>query len=202
MNYILEEIIVTEFQKRMDDYFNMFRIIYAKDTVLDTSDMKLYEKIPQTVGYVKLTDVFPLNTMVEIRTLEGDVNIRLDEDKYLMIGIEGEVYPITKEKLESSYKPSDKPYDRTFEYEPSIKDIFTGETKNVLEYANGVISTGQSRIYAKPLTRCVKLFTMWDMEKYYSGNPGDYIAVREDDPHDIYIINGRLFDQLYKEVEE
>lgn len=190
------------FTTRIDEYFDMYEIIYAKDTVLDTSQMKKYDKQPQMLGYVKLTDVFPLNTMVEIRTLEGDVNIRLDEDKYLMIGIEGEVYPITKEKLENSYKPADKPYDRTFEYEPSIKDIFTGDTKSVLEYAKGVISTGRSRIYAKPLDHCVKLFTMWDMEKYYSGNPGDYIAVREDDPHDIYIINGRLFDQLYKEVEE
>ena len=47
----------------------------------------------------------------------------------------------------------------------------------------------------------IKLFTTWDEDKYYSGLPGDYIAVREDDPYDTYIINGRLFDQLYKEVE-
>ena len=117
-----------------------------------------------------------------------------------MVGIEGEVYPITKEKLEKSYKETGMAYQRSFEYEPSIKDMFTGEKKTVMPYARGVISTGTSYIYAKPLERYVKLFTAWDDEKYYSGRPGDYIAVREDDEHDIYIIKERLFDQLYKEV--
>ena len=196
----VNELIRQEFQKRLDMYFEMYKIIYAKDTILDTSEMKRYEKKPELCGYVKLTDVFPLGTVVEIRTLEGDVNIRLDEDKYLMIGIEGEVYPIKKEKLESSYKKVDIPYDRAFEYDPSITDVFSGEKKNVLEYAKTIIGTGNVRIYAKPLDTYIKLFTTWDEEKYYSGKPGDYIAVRDDDPHDIYIINGRLFDQLYKEV--
>lgn len=201
MNYILEEIIVTEFQKRMDDYFNMFRIIYAKDTVLDTSDMKLYEKIPQTVGYVKLTDMFPANSLVEIRTLEGDINIRIEENMCLMIGIGGEIYPISKEKLERSYKETGESYDITFEYEPRIMDVITGEKKGVLKCAHAIIATGKTKIYAKPLDSYVKLFTAWDEEKYYSGTPEDYIAVRDDDPHDIYVINGRFFNRLYKEAE-
>ena len=187
-------------KRRMNAYFDKYEIIYAKTQTLDTSNMKYYEKQPQYLGYVKLTDVFPLHTMIEIRTLEGDVNIRLDEDKYLMIGLEGEVYPISGEKLQNSYKETGVPYERNFEYEPSVKDLFTGEKKKVLPFAHEVVSTGKSRIYARPLDRSVKLFTAWDEEKYYSGNPGDYIAVREDDPHDIYIIKGRLFDQLYKEI--
>ena len=192
---------VTELMvKRTDEYFSTYQIMYAKTTTLDTSDMKLYEKLPQLLGYVKLTDVFPENTVVEIRTLEGDIEIRLDDEKYLMIGIEGEIYPITKQKLESSYSKCDEPFNKVFEYEPSIKDVFTGDKKNVLKYAKSVISSGGSRIYAKPLTQSIKLFTAWDEEKYYLGNPGDYIAVRDDDPHDIYIIKGRLFDQLYKEI--
>ena len=64
-----------------------------------------------------------------------------------------------------------------------------------------MISTGNVRIYSKPLNEYVKLFTAWDEEKYYSGKPGDYIAVREDDPHDIYIISGQLFHQLYQEAD-
>ncbi len=196
----IEELVGKEFTKRINQYFAMYKIIYARDIILDTSDMKVYEKQPQKLGYVELTEVFPLHTIVEIRTLEGDINVRLDEDKYLMIGIEGEAYPITREKLESSYKYVDEPYDKVFEYTPCIRDVLTGEKKNVLEYAKSVISTGKVRIYAKPLDEHVKLFTMWDEEKYYSGAPGDYIAVREDDPHDIYIISRRLFSELYKEI--
>ena len=189
------------FISRLDEYFEKYEIIYAKETTLDTSDMKFYEKKPQHLGYVKLTDMFPINSIIEIRTLEGDINVRLDADKYLMIGIEGEIYPITKEKLESSYKESDEPYEREFEYTPCITEIYSGEKKSVLEYAKSVISTGTSHIYAKPLDKYIKLFTAWDEEKYYSGKPGDYIAVREDDPHDIYIISGRLFDQLYSVID-
>ncbi len=188
------------FKHRLNEYFEKYEIIYARQTTLDTSDMKRYEKLPQELGYVKLTDVFPLHTIVEIRTLEGDISIRLDDDEYLMIGIEGEVYPITREKLNKSYRETGEPYSRKFEYEPAIRDLFSHERKNVMQYARGVVSTGKTVIYARPITGYIKLFTAWDDEKYYSGTPGDWIAVREDDPHDIYIINQRLFPQLYKEI--
>ncbi|MBQ8924355.1 MAG: DHH family phosphoesterase [Lachnospiraceae bacterium] len=188
------------FKTRLDAYFEKYEIIYAKDTILDMDGMKRYEKQPQELGFLKLSEVFPIHTIVEIRTLEGDINVRVDEDKYLMVGIEGEVYPITKEKLERSYRQTGRMYERKFEYEPTIRDVFTGEKKTVMPYAKGVISTGMSYIYARPLKRYVKLFTAWDDEKYYSGKPGDYIAVREDDCHDIYIIKERLFDLLYREV--
>ncbi len=198
----MEGMISEVFNQRLNRYLSMYRVMYAKDTLLDTADMRLYEKLPQKLGCVRLTDVFPAGTMVEIRTLEGDIDVRVEEDIYLMIGIEGEVYPIKKEKLEKSYGYDDSPYDRTFEYEPSIKDVLTGEKKTVRQLARSVVSMGGARIWAKPLTEYVKLFTAWDEEKYYSGKPGDYIAVREDDAHDIYIINGSLFDQLYRGEEK
>lgn len=196
----IEEITRDELRLRISRYYSTFKVIYAKETTLDTSEMKMYEKKEQKLGCLELINVFAAGTLVEIRTLEGDINIRIDKDIHLMIGIEGEVYPITKEKLKSSYDLVDEPYDRVFEYDPCITDVLTGEKKNVMEYASTVISHGKVRIFARPLTEHVKLFTAWDEEKYYSGSPGDYIAVREDDPHDIYIINGRLFDQLYREV--
>ena len=188
------------FIQRLDEYFDEYEVIYAKTAELDMTGMKLYEKNPQLLGTVKMTDLFPAGTLVEIRTLEGDVTIRMDDKTYLMIGLEGEVYPINEEKLLRSYTFTDEPFSRHFEYDPSIKDILTGDKKNVLDHARGVISSGGARIYAKPLDRHVKLFTAWDEEKYYSGSPGDYIAMREDDSHDIYIIRGRLMYQLYKEL--
>ncbi|MCR5281766.1 MAG: DHH family phosphoesterase [Lachnospiraceae bacterium] len=197
-----EDIVSEVFSERLNAYLSMYRVLYARDTLLDTSEMKLYEKLPQKLGCVKLTEIFPAGTTVEIRTLEGDIDVQVQEDIYLMIGIEGEVYPIKKEKLESSYRMDDSPYDRTFEYTPSIKEILTGERKSVLGGAHSVISKGGVRIWAKPLTEHIKLFTAWDEEKYYSGKPGDYIARREDDLHDIYIISGSLFDQLYRGIEE
>ncbi|MCR5147802.1 MAG: DHH family phosphoesterase [Eubacterium sp.] len=189
------------FKDRLKKYFSRYEILYSKNATLDKKEMKLYEKIPQELGAVKLTDVYPAGTKVEIRTLEGDIELIIDNDKYLMIGIEGEVYPISAEKLNRSYKSMDKPFNKKFEYAPRIKNISSNEIKLVQNYSNTVISVVKTKIYAKPLKRSIKLFTEWDEEKYYSGEPGDYLACRVDDDHDIYIIQGRLFNKLYSEVD-
>ena len=188
-------------KERMQEYFNMFTILYTKDTVLDTSDMLLYEKRPQEVGAVHLADIFPPKTQVEIRTLEGDVVVSVEEDSYLMIGIEGEVYPTNREKLFARYMSLNRPYSKTFEYAPSIKNLATGQKTDVMSHAQAMISHGGGLIYAKPLERSVKLFTLWDEEKYYLGNVGDYIAVRSEDEHDIYVIKKHIFPLLYQEAK-
>ena len=187
---------------RMDEYFDMYEVIYAKTAELSPEGLKLYEKQPQELGCVKLTELVPAGSIVEVRTLEGDVEITAGEDIFLMIGMEGEVYPIRKEKLEKSYTRTGRSYSRTFDYDPSLKSPVTGEKILLMEHAMGVVSSGGARILAKPLDRYVKLFTAWDEERYYSGNPGDFIARREDDPHDIYIIRARLFHDLYKCMNE
>ena len=189
------------FTKRMDEYFSKYEIIHAKDTVLDRTGMLIYEKRPQECGYVKLTDLYPVGNVVNVRTLEGDVDVLIDEDKYLMIGIEGEIYPIKKEKLYASYEVTDRPLKREFEYEPCVINTATMDKKMIMSAAHVAVSTANTKICARPLKKHVKLFTAWDDEKYYSGNPGDYIAVREDDEHDIYVIKESLFDRLYKRVD-
>lgn len=190
------------FAERLKEYYDKYQIIYSKDTVLDKEGMELYEKVPQELGAVKLSEVYPVGTLVEIRTLEGDIELMIDDEKYLMIGIEGEIYPISAEKLRRSYKILSDTYTRSFEYEPRIKNISSNEVKMVRGYSKTVISTDKSRIYAKPLDKSLKLFTEWDEERYYLGEPGDYIACRKDDEHDIYIIRGNLFPRLYKKAEE
>ena len=197
----IEDTIDELIKERLKNYFEKYEVLYAEKTELDTSDMEKYEKLPQELGVVKLTDIFPAGTTVEIRTLEGDISVKIDENIYLMIGVEGEIYPIKKEKLEKSYILKGEPYERELEYPPKIKNLQTEESKTVLPFAKTVLSTATTAIYARPLTKSVKLFTAWDTEKYYSGEPGDYIAVREDDAHDIYVIRKDLFPKLYRKVE-
>ena len=52
-------------------------------------------------------------------------------------------------------------------------------------------------IYAYPLSKKVKLFTSWDEENYFTGDIGDYLAIRKDDPTDKYVIKSHLFSTLY-----
>jgi phosphoglycolate phosphatase len=199
MPELLTEDADTMVNLRVRNYYDKYEVLYADKITLDMEGMQAYEKRDQKLGVVKLADVFPVGTQVEVRTLEGDANFTINDEQYLLIGIEGEIWPITAEKLHNSYQMTGFNYLGKYEYEPEIKDLATNEVKKVSPYAMTVISPpGSARIFAKPLDHPIKLFTVWNDEKYYSGDVGDYIAVREDDEHDIYVIAGRLFDKLYK----
>ena len=76
-----------------------------------------------------------------------------------------------------------------------------GEIYQLLQYMKPCVATGQVKIFAKPLEKNVKVFTAWDENKYYSGKIGDYIVCREDDPHDIYVVRGDIFQKTYQEIK-
>ena len=181
----------------LENYFSDTEIIYAKNYHIDISDMKIYHKLPLTLGYVKITDLLPVGSDINIRTLEGDFDITVQEDMYIIIGIQGEIYPIRREKFAKSYIAKDEPYIFSGEYGPTVRDTVNGTSVPIISYAKTCISTGSSEIFAKPLDKCIKIFTAWDNEKYMLGNPGDYLAVRKDDLHDIYVIQRDIFKETY-----
>lgn len=55
-------------------------------------------------------------------------------------------------------------------------------------------------ILATELDKNVKLFTKWYEEKYMKGEKGDFIACREDDLHDFYIVRRDIFEMTYSPV--
>lgn len=192
------------FNNRMTEYFDSFEIIYAEEYEADVTQMKLYEKKQNPVGYVKADEVLPVGTPITIRTLEGDVELTVEEDLYIIIGIKGEVYPNRREKFEKSYRKLDGQYcyaecSVDTEYVPKIKNRTDGTNLNLTDYAGTCIPTGEVRIYARPLEKGVKVFTSWDKDKYMLGRPGDYLAVRCDDLHDVYVVEKNIFGRSYDE---
>ena len=190
------------FNNRMTQYFDSYDLIYAEDYQIDLENMKQYKKRNIPVGYVKADRALPVGTPITIRTLEGDIELTVDEDLYIIIGLKGEVYPNRREKFERSYRILDQKYQHSseMEYVPTIKDRIDGSTLTLTDFAGVCEPTGTVMIYARELDRGVKVFTAWDKGKYMLGRPGDYLAVRCDDLHDVYVVEKDIFYKSYDEV--
>lgn len=185
---------------RMRTYFENVDIIYAARYQCNAGEFEKYCKRAVPIGFVKGTDVVERGTQVLIRTLECDMDIVIEDDIYIMIGIKGEVYPCSKEKFERSYAVIPDEYEFDGEYEPVIKDNQAGQNISLVKYAKSCVSKGKTTILAKELERRVKVFTSWDIENYMRGKKGDFLACREDDLKDIYVIERDIFFKTYEKV--
>lgn len=195
------------FSMRMHQYFDTCVVIYAREYEINTEGMKEYVKKSVPRGYVIAKDVLPVGTPVTVRTLEGDADMTIDEDTVIMIGIKGEVYPTTYDKFKKSYEVTDQKY-ADYErinkpvYLPTVHNRLDGSVIELAEYAHVCISDGGTHIFAKPSDKRLKIFTQWNEDNYYAGNVGDYLSVRCDDMHDIYIVEKSIFSETYEEYKE
>lgn len=191
---------------RMKEYFDTTEIIYAREYEIDVTDMEQYQEKKCPIGFVKADEVLPVGTLITIRTLAGDVDMVVAPDLYILFGIKGQVYPNSKEKFERSYQITEGEYSLEectveAEYTPTIKNRVTGETTPICKFAHKCIPAGDTFIYAKPLEKRMKVFAAGDEEKYMLGVPGDYLAVRCDDLHDIFIVEKNIFGKIYERKE-
>ena len=186
-------------KSRIREYMNRYDLIYAGNNSIDFGALPAYKKIPLPVMFAKSTDVFERGVKITIRTLEGDVDTTASEDVYLMIGILGEVYPIKRERFEASYALTDEPPKVVFEYVPTVINKMTGERSEILQYASNCVARDEKIVRAMRLSRHTKVFTNWDTDKYYSGDPSDWLVANDDDHSDCYIVKRDVFGDSYTE---
>jgi phosphoglycolate phosphatase len=183
---------------RLKEYLIAFDKIYAGQTSVDFTSMKRYKKLQIPVGFAKCEDLFQDGTKITVRTMEGDLDLIAKENIYFMIGIEGEVYPILREKFEKNYIAMEDEYQQNFEYPPTVINRLTGRKQGISRFAKICFPKDQKIIKARQIEKLTKVFTYWDTEKYFSGKPGDFLAANETDLGDCYIVNKRIFDKTYE----
>lgn len=187
----------TYFGLRMTEYFDSIDIYYAKDYSANLSEMQLYKKLPTPVGVVNPTDFLPVGANIVIRSLENDTEMKVDDDYLIVMGVNGEVYPLKKNLVMDSYSFSDEPFLYEANYSPTIRTNLDDKVYVLERYAKTCIPRDDVYVFAKELDRTVKVFTLWDEDHYVLGNPGDYIVCKRDNPKDVYVIPKKTFDLSY-----
>lgn len=179
---------------------------YAQENAEEIARLPFFRKKKVPWSFVRTTDIAPAGTPLGVRTLENDTGITVvaDADTYIMIGCMGEVYDIAREKFEKSYEETEEPLDifrEQMEFIPAIELKDTGEFVAIDELAHLCYAKPGSAIRAKELSCRTKVFAK-DSTEYFIGKKGDYLAVRQDDPTDMYIIQREVFNRTYEEKDE
>ena len=191
------------FFERVNDYYESYDTVYAKDGIHDATGFELYTKQPVIYGYARSLDIFEKGEEFRIRSLEGvDVYVVADEKLYIMIGYYGEAYPINKDIFEQKYKPIDRLFERDFEYNPSVRSIRTDDLYELIPYAKECVCRDGVKILAKPIEKTTKVFIKWEHDRYIQGEPGDMLCKSVNDDYDVYLIKREVFDVTYKKDNE
>lgn len=190
------------FSTKLHQYFEETSVIYAQEYEIDTKELHTYVKRRIPTGFAIPSEFMQIGTPITIRTMEGDVDTIVAEELCIMIGIRGDVYPSTIEKLKQKYDVFPDAYEVTAEYKPTIKNRKAGETIEITKYARCCIATGKAKVLAKKLEKRVKIFTEWYETKYMLGEPGDYLIVMPENHKDMYIVDKDTFEILYDKCEK
>lgn len=194
------------FNNRMTKYFDNHDIIYGAEYEADVSDMQQYKRRPLVEGCVRVDQVFPAGTPITVRTMNGDIDMKADEDSYVVIGRKGEVRAYTGEHFHRTYKQTDRLFctedcSHKQDYVPVMKNQIDGSTRVIADCAFICQPIKELHVYARPIEKAVKVFSKWNEDKYKLGNIGDYLIVRSDDLHDISVVSKENFETGYEKID-
>ena len=192
------------FRKRAVEYFRLYSIISWQDVNLDTTLMKKYHRRMEEICYVKATDVVKAGTEISLRTQECMIDKVVDENLYFTLERNGLVRVMDKAGFERHFIPREGEvpdhYCRYMEYVPTVRNLTDGVSHKLVDYGRVCVPSEDFLLYARPLENYVKVFPEWDKDNYMVGKPGDYLVVRPDDLHDVFIESGEDFKRRFEEV--
>lgn len=197
-------------KKKIDLYYTECNWIYAKHYVEENHEKILhlpkYIKKNVSWAYVKTTDIVNVGEKFKLKSLENesDIIMTASEDLYVMIGCRGEIYSIERDKFEKTYEATDDMldiYEQMLDFLPEVKLYPQGGYVSLDDKAHLCHPKNGSGIYVVPLEQRTKVFTPHNKGEYFVGRKGDFLAIREDDFLDMYIIQQEIFYQTYEPAD-
>ncbi len=183
---------------KTNEYFDSFDIIDATKDIISYDNMSIYDETPSPNGYINSSDLLANYTPAIIRTIVGDVHITVNDNLYIMVDAKGTVHTFNQDVFLENHTLIDKPFIvEDSQYFPSIKSKLNDKVFSLEGLIKTCIPKYNDSIYIKKLTKVTKLFTDWNKDVYMYGNIGDYLAIKENNPKDMYIIPKESFDKLY-----
>ncbi len=198
------------FEKKADEYYNecdwIFATEYIKDKKKDIEKFPVYKKKTIPWAYVKTTDIVQEGKKFRMKSLENETDMVFEAspDLYIMIGCRGEIYNISEAKFVATYRSTEEKFDIFMQMPDYIPEVQLDETEEYVsldDKAYLCYPKDERAIYATPIDVRTKVFSEHNKGEYFVGSPGDYMAVREDDISDIYIIQREIFEQTYEKVK-
>ncbi len=194
-------------EKKTELYYSECDWIYAQDYVQENQEkiqnLPVYVKKKISWAYVKSTDIVDAGEKFCMRSLEHESDLikEASEDTYIMIGCRGEIYDIKRDKFEKTYEAVDKQldiYEKMLDFLPEVRRYPEGTYISLDELAHLCQPRNDVGIYGMRLDRRTKVFTPHNHGEYFLGRAGDYLAIREDDIMDMYVIQREIFMQTYE----
>lgn len=165
---------------------------YSESNKIELSDMKLFKKKKIVVHMIESCCVANKGDIIILETIEGKVNLKADEEMFIMIGPREDVYPIPKVLFESKY----------ICVEPIINDNLLEvirRNKWVLNKVKTCRLKRESLIYAKQMDSDFAVYVKHCDSVIY-GKKGDYYAVTYEDTENAYIISNSLMQETYEPI--
>lgn len=158
----------------------------------DLKDLELYKKKKVNLHFVKSLNVKEKGEPIVIHTLEGDVTISADEEKYIMIGLHNDIYPIPRELFEAKYQVIDDINVQKLDEVMKAHDIDVSKVE-------GCQLVKDSYVYACKVEKDFAVYTR-HCDSILYGKSGDYYAATYEDSENVYIIRGDIMEETYEKT--
>ncbi len=187
------------FGNKMNEYFESYDIIDLGKCKPDIAGMDMYESKKNNIGYVEAAALLPVGAQCVLRSLSGDMELLIDEGVYILVGENSRVRVTSKTEFESEYRKLSDSYGETLEYAPKLKVKDSADDIDLLDYMKLCTNKKITKVYAKQLTRGVKLFAP-KSDEYMLGEIGDYLIADCGRTHSMSIVEQGMFGRLYQKI--